>query len=143
MNEDLFQLGVKALIRNREGKILLLKVNLEKLSNATTPYWDIPGGRIHRGDSVVATLEREVAEETGIAEIRDITPVAMVLSNIRIPLGDGDTGLILSVYNCAIPDDASIALSDEHTEYGWFDEAEAARLLSVKYPPEFTKTLGR
>ena len=66
----------------------------------------------------------------------------MVLSNIRIPLKNGDdVGLILAVYACHIALPATIQLSDEHVAYNWFGPAEAAHLLAVKYPPEFIATI--
>lgn len=139
MNEDLFQLGIKALIFNHEGKLLLLKVNEANLRNYgdKEAYWDIPGGRVHRGSSIDVTLRREIKEETGITDISDIMPFTMVLSNIRIPSDSADTGLILSIYTRRARVD-SVVLSDEHTEYDWFYPAEASALLRVKYPPEFT-----
>ena len=143
MNEDLFQLGIKALIVNSEGHILLLKVNKEKLKNFSgDPYWDIPGGRIHRGSTIEETLKREVEEETGIMNIISTTPLAMVLSNIRIPWNDSDTGLILSVYVCKIDEPVEIILSDEHTEFRWFEPKEASALLQVKYPKDFTEKIA-
>lgn len=143
MNEDLFQLGVKALIVNSEGHILLLKVNKETLKGFSgDPYWDIPGGRIHRGSTIEETLAREVEEETGIANITSRTPLAMVLSNIRIPWNDSDTGLILSVYVCEIHEPAEIVLSNEHTEFRWVEPKEASALLRIKYPKEFTDAIA-
>lgn len=44
MSEDIFHLGIKALIRNNDGKILLLQVNPQKLRGKQTDYWDLPGG---------------------------------------------------------------------------------------------------
>src|SRR5665213_3156223 len=102
MKEDLFHLGIKALIQNSEGKILLLQVNLAKLKGTKKAYWDIPGGRIQKGESVELTLQRELAEETGISKIRKVSPFSMVLSNIRIPVGKSDVGLILATYLCEI-----------------------------------------
>lgn len=143
MNEDLFQLGVKALIRNSKGEVLLLKVNKEMLKNYSgEAYWDIPGGRIHRGSPVDETLKREVEEETGITNITSVTPLTMVLSNIRIPWNDSDTGLILSVYMCEVNEPAKIILSKEHVEYHWFRPQEANVLLQVKYPKEFTEKIS-
>ena len=140
--EDTFHLGIKALIRNSEGKILLLKVNPAKLRGLNKPYWDIPGGRIQRGDSIEQTLLREIAEETGLNEVEDIRPLVMVLSNLRIPLKPKDVGLIPSVYTCTISPTAKITLSDEHTELGWFMPKQASELLRVKYPPEFTSKVA-
>lgn len=138
MNEDIFHLGIKALIRDKIGQILLLKINPKKLIGIKKSYWDIPGGRIHRGSTVEQTLKREISEETGIKSITSIKPLAMVLSNIRIPMGDSDVGLILSIYDCENGDSNKIILSDEHIEVKWFSPKDASRLLKVKYPKMFT-----
>jgi len=137
-SEDVFHLGIKALIRNEEGKVLLLQVNPAKLHGERKDYWDLPGGRVQKGDSVEDTLKREVLEETGIDQIVDIKSVSMVLSNIRIPLNGSDSvGLILSVHSCCIATDTTISLSDEHIAYEWFEPKKAAELLRVKYPEDF------
>jgi 8-oxo-dGTP pyrophosphatase MutT (NUDIX family) len=88
MSEDIFHLGIKALIRNNTGKVLLLQVNPASLRNETTAYWDLPGGRIQQGQTVQETLEREVIEETGITDIQSTKNIGMVLSNIRIPVDE-------------------------------------------------------
>src|SRR5260221_13800315 len=138
MKEDLFNLGIKGLIRNSKGQILLLRVNPLALKKTTKPYWDLPGGRIHKGFTVEETLLREIEEEIGISSITDIMPVNMVLSKIRIPTDEGDVGLILAIYECHIDESQPIKLSEEHTEFSWFNPIEAAKLLEVKYPKEFT-----
>ena len=143
MNEDIFHLGIKAIIRNSEGKILLLKTNPAKLKGYNgEPYWDVPGGRIQKGSSVADTLRREVEEETGVKEIKSFEPFSMVLSNIRIPTNDGSFGLILSSYVCEVETVGEIRLSDEHIEYNWFTPKEAAQLLTVKYPKEFVSKIA-
>lgn len=147
MNEDCFHLGIKALIRNEEGKILLLKINPEKLRRCNgyngETYWDIPGGRIHRGDTIEKTLRREVEEETGITSIKSFSPFLMVLSPLRIPLEDDtDIGLILSTYICEVGKEGEIKLSKEHLEAKWFIPQEASKLLEFKYPKEFTEKIS-
>ncbi len=140
--EDKFHLGIKALIRNSKGKILLLKVNKEKLKAFTgEPYRDIPGGRIQKGSTIEETLKREVEEEIGISEIKNIRPFSMVLSKIRIPQGDDSVGLILGAYTCEIPENSEIKLSEEHVKAKWFPSDEVSKLLEVKYPVEFTEKI--
>lgn len=142
-SEDSFHLGIKGLIRNSKGEILLLKVNPAALKKQTDPYWDLPGGRINKGESVETTLQREIFEETGISEIQSIKPVTMVLSKIRIPIDNADVGLILSIYDCVIDDNSVIKLSNEHLEAKWFSVQEASELLKVKYPAEFTEVISK
>lgn len=137
--EDKYHLGIKALIKNKEGKYLLLKVNKKALKGYTgEAYWDIPGGRVQKGDTVENTLKREIEEETGIKNISEPKPITMVLSNIRIPLDTYDVGLILSIYECEINENEQIKLSEEHTTFAWLEPQEAAKLLKIKYPDEFT-----
>ena len=57
--EDTFQIAVKALHFNAEGKLLLLKSD-------TDGEWDLPGGRIHHGESFADALQRECQEELGV-----------------------------------------------------------------------------
>lgn len=139
---DLFHLGVKALIRHPDGRILLLQVNLRELSGYTGPaYWDIPGGRLHRGATVEATLRREVREETAleIAEVGRL--VGASISNIRIPVERGDVGLVLFVYECRLTNIGTPTLSSEHVDWQWFAPDDAVEALAVKYPRSFTETL--
>lgn len=141
-NEDIFHLGVKALIRNGEGKILLLQVNKKVLTKTSEAYWDIPGGRIQRGELPESALRREVQEETGIDVLENIRPFAMTLSNIRIPQeSSSDVGLILWAFTCYAPTLETIKLSGEHTVHGWFGPAEVMKKLSFKYPLDFLKKL--
>jgi len=142
--EDIFHLGIKAIIRNSEGRILLLKVNPKKLKKYSgEPYWDIPGGRIHKNSNIEDTLKREVREETGITSISSFSPFTMVLSNnVRIPVGADTVGLILSSYICNVGDIKSITISDEHIDFGWFSPKETGELLAIKYPKEFVDKLS-
>lgn len=143
--EDIFHLGIKALIRNSVGQILLLKVNPKKLIYRDDwkgiAYWDVPGGRIKKDASVEETLKIEIEEEIGVKEVTDVKPFSMVLSKIRIPQDSGSVGLILGAYTCQIPDDIEIKISDEHVEYKWFSSTEVSKLLEVKYPVEFTEKI--
>lgn len=145
--EDIFHLGIKALIRNKIGEILLLNVSPKKLvadkkrNLIAKQYWDIPGGRIKSGGKVIDTLKREVEEETGVKKIENIEEFTMILSNIRVPYGDESAGLILYIFTCQISNIEKIKLSDEHSEARWFSPKEAAKLLEFKYPKKFTEEI--
>ncbi len=59
------QVGVKVLLRNKENKYLLLRRSPEKYPNAPLD-WDIVGGRINPGLTLLDNLKREVKKETGL-----------------------------------------------------------------------------
>lgn len=64
-NDISLQVGVKILLKNEEGKYLLLRRSLEKYPDIKG-RWDIVGGRIETGETLVENLKREVLEETGL-----------------------------------------------------------------------------
>ncbi len=142
MPEKLFQVGIKALIENDEGRILLLDSGDWHLKHQKR-HWDIPGGRIQEGHSALYTLKREIEEETGIKTIIESEFFTAVVSNFNIPVGGQKIGLILMVYKVKIPKNSKIILSEEHTGYEWVSRKMAAARLDYKYPPEFTELLTK
>ena len=59
----ILQVGVKVLLKNKEGNILILKRSVEKYGTVNGS-WDIPGGRIDPGSELIENLKRELKEET-------------------------------------------------------------------------------
>lgn len=134
--EQLFQIGVKGLIRRTDGKILLLKI---RAWGDHPSYWDFPGGRMEPGETFVQTLARELKEEIGIDYTGEPKQLGAVLSNITIPVGDKKVPLVLVPYEVDVPEDTVITLSQDDAEeaYDWFDPTEAANLLKVKFTQAF------
>lgn len=62
------QVGVKAALKNPEGKILVLKRSPHKYPEVYKfgDVWDIVGGRIDVTLNLIDNLKREVKEETGL-----------------------------------------------------------------------------
>ncbi|HEX7632922.1 MAG TPA: NUDIX domain-containing protein [Candidatus Saccharimonadales bacterium] len=141
--EQAFYIGIKALIQNKESQYLLLQANVARNHPEGTPiYWDIPGGRIDEGEGLLDTLAREIHEETGLSSWKgEPEQLTTVISNHKIERPEGVYGLALVVYRVTIPDDAQIAISEEHSTYEWVDRDVAAERLSNKYPKEFTAVL--
>ncbi|HVX48043.1 MAG TPA: NUDIX hydrolase [Candidatus Saccharimonadales bacterium] len=142
MAEKLFYIGIKALIENKQGELLLFKADVSKHRKNKEPYWDIPGGRIDEDETdVLDTLKREIYEETGIKEVVSHEFFTAVISNHQIPKGDKLYGLALMIYKVSIPEGSQIRMSQEHVAYEWVGRSEARKRLSHKYPKEFTDLL--
>src|SRR5580700_7778522 len=124
--EDCFHLGVKALLCNSHGQLLLLKKKW-----ADQFFWDIPGGRLKKGEAPLDALKREIEEETGLTHFGTPRFLSMLLTDVRLSTDNGDVGLIFSVYHCDIVSFDRIILSNEHVDYGWYMPSEAAILLSI------------
>jgi 8-oxo-dGTP pyrophosphatase MutT (NUDIX family) len=140
--EKQFHVGVKAMITNDQGEVLLMKEDVSRHSLPTDEYWDFPGGRMQDKEAVLETLQREVEEETGITEIHDPEFVTAVISNHSIKLKNGEVvGLVLMVYTVKIDPKSDIKLSHEHLDYEWVDKSVAKQRLTHKYPAEFIDAL--
>ncbi len=85
MNDQpiILQVGVKILIKNKEGKFLLVRRSLEKYPEIKG-RWDAVGGRIEPGTSLLENLQREVREETALRIVGVPTLIA-AQDILRVP----------------------------------------------------------
>jgi 8-oxo-dGTP pyrophosphatase MutT (NUDIX family) len=136
MAEQLFQIGIKGLIRNMQGKVLLLKV---PAWGDNPEHWDMPGGRMEPGEGFVQTLRRELQEEIGVDYAGSPRHLMTVLSTITIPVGDQKIPLVLMAYEVELPYDVEIVLDKDgaEQEFAWLQPSVAAERLQRKYPQEF------
>ena len=104
------QVGVKVLLRNKQGEILVLKRSQDKYPTVNN-LWDIPGGRIDPGVSLEENLKREVLEETGLVLTSDpkLCGAQDILKN--------EKHVVRITYTAHA--EGEVRLSDEHTEYQW------------------------
>lgn len=128
------QSGVKALLRNGEGRFLACR-RIKPFLDGTVA-WDVPGGRRNDGETSAAALWREASEEIGVGDedpgklFGAVPEEPLATQDIFVLGGDGDNDLhvkrrtYLVEYNG--PD--ALVLGDEHSEYGWFTLEELAQL---------------
>lgn len=135
---DYFYLGAKALIFNSDNKVLLL----EREHPVKGLSWDLPGGRVHKNESIKDTLLRELQEEVGLDTICEFRPFGMFLTNIRIPIQEEDVGLIFSIFKCQILEIFHPVLSEEHINFEWMKPLQAAEKLGKNYSQEFLEKLA-
>jgi len=137
--EQLFYLGLKALIRNEEGQILLVQEDPRDnpFDTVSGDYWDFPGGRIQKGETEQQAFDREMKEELGVSNVSKGSLLTAVISNLYSEIEGHKIGRILFVYEVS-GNFSNIQLSDEHIAVKWFDPLEAAAWLKVKYPLELT-----
>lgn len=116
------QVGVKVLLKNREGKYLLLKRNRVKYPEMPTlDLWDIVGGRIEIGTPLIDNLKREVMEETGL--LLTNTPKLIAAQDI---LRLSSKHVVRLTYTASI--EGVPQLDDDHVEYRWVTREEMQKL---------------
>ena len=113
------QVGVKALLKNKEGKYLLLRRNAEKYPEIGSS-WDIVGGRIDPGTSLFENLKREVSEETQL--VLEKEPRLIAAQDILRP----DKHVVRLTFIGEIK--GTPTLHEEHDNFGWFTVEEMQNL---------------
>jgi 8-oxo-dGTP diphosphatase len=123
---------VKVVLRDGSGRCLLLRRSMRSQRNAGT--WDLPGGKVERGESLDEALAREVLEETGLhASIDGVAGVEQSeRENVRI--------LYLILEGRA--DDGAVVLSDEHDDFAWVEPRELATMEFASGLRTFAREYG-
>ena len=111
----ILQVGVKALLLNKEGKYLILHRNIKVYPEVNNP-WDIVGGRIDPGTSLLENLKREIFEETKL-ELVD-TPKLLAAQDIF----KEDKHVVRLTYTASI--EGEPVLETEHDAFKWLSLEE-------------------
>lgn len=133
------QVGVKALLKNKEGKYLMLYRSVEKYPDVND-RWDIPGGRIQPGNTLMKNLDREIQEETGLRLTKPPTIVAA--QDILIPnSADCKKHVVRITYVGEVEGEVKLD-GAEHTKYAWFSAEELKQLNEIdKYLKEILPSI--
>ena len=138
MAEQIFHVGIKAIVVNSDDEIPMLK----EVFPDGGMQWDVPGGRMDPGETFLQTLTRELHEEIGVEEYTTAEHFSTALSNKQIKTEHGPVALVLVVYRVTLPKDASPIAVEEGVELSWQPVEVATKLLLDKYPPEFVNKLA-
>jgi len=110
------QVGVKILLKNPEGKYLIARRS-PHLYRDIAGLWDIIGGRINPGQTLLENLRREVKEETAL-EIAGEPRLIAAQDILRIP---GKHVVRLTYLGAT---DGTPRLNEEHSEFRWVSAEE-------------------
>lgn len=121
---------VKTVILNRKlGKILLVQ---RSDSDETGPgEWEQVGGNMEKGETPEEAIQREVFEETGIANIK-------VVSQLYDTYINNENPYLILVFLCETETE-EILLSEEHQNFIWADKQECLRILRGGIKDDYIK----
>jgi 8-oxo-dGTP pyrophosphatase MutT (NUDIX family) len=124
-NDFMFMPSVAALIRDDDGRILLVR--------HVEGRWQLPGGAVDPGERPAAAMQRECLEEAGIT----VEPVRIAGvfggPEYRITYANGDeAGWVVTVFEARIGAGVPSPSDDETQAVGWFrpDEIDELELAS-------------
>lgn len=119
--ENYFGVATKAIIKNQEGKYLVLfKSAIEDINPNEI---DIPGGRLEFGEDIEEGLKREIREEINLTV--KIEKPSRVWSLLK------DNLHLVGITFLATYIEGDISLSEEHDSYRWVTKEE---ILEGDYP---------
>jgi ADP-ribose pyrophosphatase YjhB (NUDIX family) len=120
----ILQVGVKAFLKNKNGKYLLIKRSPIKYPEVPNP-WDIAGGRIDPGSPLLENLKREVKEETGLSILSEPKLVA-AQDILRI-----SEKHIVRLSYVAETDGEPVLDTEENNEYKWVTIEEIKKQVGL------------
>lgn len=115
-----FHVSQKGMIM-RGGKCLIVRL-FDEPGHPSSLKWDMPGGRIDEGEDSETAFKREMEEETGLKDFKDLGAADYFIHYPNIAGLHPYCGFI---HLLEIADEAQIKLSPEHCEMKWIDESEA------------------
>ena len=118
----MIKLGAIALIKNEEGKILMLYRKKEPAKN----LWAIPGGKVEMYERLEDTVKREMKEELNV----DVE-IIRFLCNIEDINEEKELHWIMPVYEVKIINGTPKNMEENsHKEMKWFDLDEIPSNIS-------------
>jgi ADP-ribose pyrophosphatase YjhB (NUDIX family) len=133
--EIVLQVGVKVLLKNLDGKFLLMRSNPEKYPEKGA-RWDIVGGRINPGSPLFENLKREVQEEAGL-ELKDEPQLVAAQDILRVP----GRHVVRLTYLGNI--DGEPRMDEESLEYKWFTKEEMLAMSDEELDIYFRELLHK
>lgn len=134
MNYPVHIVAVSGLIENDKGEILMI----------LSPYrgWEIPGGQVEEGESVIDALKREVKEETGI-DI-EVGKLKAIYSNIGTMVQIDKNSSIGSIVSLGFTGKAisgEVTISEESIEVSWVRKEKVLDLIDKDFMKDRVKAM--
>ena len=121
---DMWGLAAKG-ICEYNGKILLLKIRSKSSHDAGK--WEIPGGKVKKGEFFDAALKREYMEETGL-EI-NVDSLYNVIQRDYVACKTNEKIKSIQLIMNVSSNSDEVTISEEHDDYGWFTKEEVNQMI--------------
>ena len=125
-----YGLTVRGVIKNDDGEILIVKRHPK--SKTGPEMWELPGGKVEKGEHFADALVREIREETSL----DVN-VGDFCEAIQNDYSHKRT-VQLMMYLSDVK--GSVEISDEHTEFMW---ASIEKIKTLELSTSFKKVLEK
>jgi 8-oxo-dGTP diphosphatase len=110
---------VGAVVLDAEGRLLVVRRRFAPSAGR----WSLPGGRVERGESLTAAVQREVLEETGLR-----VQVGEPVGTVEIPFGPGLVYDVTDFRAALIDVRAAPVAGSDASAVAWVSRQELAAL---------------
>lgn len=104
-----YGLTVRGIIKNYSGEILIVKRHPK--SRTDPEMWELPGGKVEKGEFFADALVREIKEETNLDV--NIGDFAEAIQN------DYSHKRTVQIMMYLVDVEGEVKISDEHTDFMW------------------------
>lgn len=113
-----FYIGIKGLIQNDIGRVLILK-------DVGSGKWELPGGRLDEGQSIEEAFRREIEdEELPGSDVKRLGKVVHTAQGDFVVEDNHKLFLVFHLADVVLPE--TIILSDEHSDSAWVDPSDTS-----------------
>ena len=116
MKPKLF-VAIKAFIKNKKGKILIVRESSKYQDGSNTGRFDVVGGRLKPGERFDESLLREIKEETGL-NVKIDKPFFV---NEWRPVIKGEQWQIVATFFECQASSEKVILGKDHDHFEWID----------------------
>jgi len=122
------------IFRRENNKIYYLLLHYPSSAKAAKDYWDFPKGHIEKGETLEATVKREVEEETGLTDIKFVEGFKEGIKYFFKFKGKNIFKIV--TFFLAETKEKEIKISPEHIGYKWLSYEEAVEQLTFENAKE-------
>lgn len=132
MAVDKILIIVSSIVVDEKNRILLLK---RGETGTFCNFWQLPEGKIEGNERPINALEREMLEEVGVgiksAELKNINKTFLEVKSVKY--------LAIRIIFKVILNSKKIKISDEHSDFGWFELGDFKNLKLLPGTEEAVK----
>lgn len=137
-----FQVKIKAVVINRQGKVLLLATPPGSAPDEGSIDWDLVSATVHHNQELMQCLHEALNKRLGLVpmewETTRVIDIFQPLQNMPNPTRHEQ---LVLVYEVLLRPNIAL-LDDDSTDWAWFSQLDAAKMLSGAYPLSFTERLS-